>query len=383
MTSVQLNRNRIFILLELNIAQLSCQAIRDDIAFFRDEKTACCDVLGKNYLKRESRIRRERLSGFLLLTSDLNSYFKMKLRHIGYACINTQLGVTTNRTFRLARLSEEAVFQTAEANFAALKQILDWNIENGIRLFRVGSSIIPYASHERFAYDWPDRLSVPIAEIRDMVRTHGLRLSMHPGQYTVLNSPEPKTVAASVREIEWQARLVSELDPEQGVMVLHIGGAYGDKPTAIRRFAENFHNLLSETARQRLVIENDDVTFTLNEVLFLNELTDTPVVFDILHHKVNHEGTRWQDGLTTQLRRVVDTWRGRVPKVHLSSPKEGSATSHADFITQDDYDELLYWMGQFKPDDYFDLMVEAKLKDQAVQALACESSGQSSAVGGQ
>ncbi len=296
----------------------------------------------------------------------------MKLRHIGYACINMQMDITTNHTFRLARLSDEAVQQTATRNFAALQQILEWNLQHGIRLFRIGSSIIPFASHEKFTFNWLEAFVREIASIREYVRQHGLRLSMHPGQYTVLNSPNPKTLADSVRELEWQARLVGELDPDQRVIVLHIGGAYGDKEKAIDRFAENFHRYLSDNAKSRLVIENDDVTFNLDDVLLLHEMTGTAIIFDILHHKANHVGERWQEGLETKLMQVVATWQGKVPKVHLSSPKPGSATSHADYIEQDDYDELLFWMGQFRPGEVFDLMIEAKLKDKAVQALSCE-----------
>jgi len=296
----------------------------------------------------------------------------MKLRHIGYACINMQIEVTTNRTFRLARLSEEAVQQTTALNFAALRQILEWNQQHNIRLFRIGSSLIPYASHERFTFDWQTAFANEIQAIRAFIQQHGMRLSMHPGQYTVLNSPDSKTVASAVRELEWQSQLVDLLDPQQGVVVLHIGGAYGDKAAAIDRFARHFDQYLSQTAKRRLVIENDDVTFDLDDVLHLHEKIHTPIIFDILHHKVNHTGNDWKNGLAEKLARVVETWRGHVPKVHLSSPKAGSATSHADYIEQADFDELLFWMDQCRAEGFFDLMIEAKLKDKAVQALSCE-----------
>jgi UV DNA damage endonuclease len=231
---------------------------------------------------------------------------------------------------------------------------------------------VPFASHQNFSLDWVSTFSSELAAIRQFARESGLRLSMHPGQYTVLNSPNPKTLADSVREIEWQARLVSEVDPEQGVIVLHIGGAYGDKEKAIDRFAENFHHYLSDTARSRLVVENDDVTFNLDDVLSLHEMTGCPIIFDILHHKVNHTGDDWTENLVPKLESVVSTWKGKVPKVHLSSPKEGSKTSHADYIEQNDFEELLGWMEQIRPGEAFDLMIEAKLKDKAVQALSCE-----------
>lgn len=293
----------------------------------------------------------------------------MRLRHIGYACINLCLDETTNHTFRLSKLSEEQAMVTIAKNLESLQKILVWNVSQGIKLFRVGSSLIPFASHPLFTLDWENVFKDQLAEIRQFVQDNGLRLSMHPGQYTVLNSLNPKVIDDSIRELEWQARLISTIDPVQGLLVLHVGGAYGDKPTSLLRFEENYYKYLTPLLQQRLTLENDDTTFSVDDVLPLCQRLGIPMIFDLFHHKCLHASDDWQDGLAEKIELIVDTWKGRVPKLHLSSQKSGTRTSHADYIEQRDFDELQDWMERIYHEGVYDLMIEAKLKDKAVQAL--------------
>jgi UV DNA damage endonuclease len=279
---------------------------------------------------------------------------------------------TTNHTFRLAKLSEAQVIETTTKNFEHLRQILAWNVQQNIRLFRIGSSIIPFASHATFTLNWPDVFADQISQIREFVQQNGLRLSMHPGQYTVLNTPNAQTLENSVRELEWHARLIHELDPEQGVIVLHVGGMYGNREAALERFDANFSQYLSPIARQRLGIENDDTIFAAGEVLDLCRKLGTPMIFDFFHHQCLPTGQDYREDITDLLEGVVATWHGKVPKLHLSSQKpDGLKAQHSDYILQQDFDELVYWMEQVYPGREFDLMIEAKMKEKAVQALSC------------
>jgi UV DNA damage endonuclease len=176
-------------------------------------------------------------------------------------------------------------------------------------------------------------------------------------------------VEDSVRELEWQAKVVSILDPTQGLIVLHLGGAYGDKEEAMARFEENFHKYTSPLVQQRLTLENDDTTFSADEVLTVCHKLNIPMIFDLFHHKCLHTEAHWEDNLTNRLEKIVATWKGRVPKLHLSSQKPGTRTSHADYIEQNDFDELQDWMEKIRSGEEYDLMIEAKLKEKAVQAL--------------
>ena len=291
----------------------------------------------------------------------------MKLRHLGYACTNVTLSCTTGRTLRLANLSEERAAEVIAENLATLMNVLRWNLERGIRFFRVSSAVIPLASHEAFPLDWRTQFAAELAEIRDFVAEHDLRLSVHPGQYTVLNAPRPEVVQKAVRELEYHASFLDAVDPAQGTMTLHVGGAYGDKAAALERFAVNFTQL-SLTAQKRLTLENDDRIFTAGEVLGLCERLEVPMIFDFWHHKLNPTLETWDTGLDRLLPQVVDTWGERVPKFHLSSAR-GLGTAHADLIEPVDFGQVEHFLGGFGGDRPYDLMLEAKLKETALLTL--------------
>lgn len=297
----------------------------------------------------------------------------MRLRHLGYACLNTTLG-TKSRTVRLANLRTEAVIPVVAQNLDDVLASLRWNVAHGIRFFRISSDLIPFGPMPAFPFDWAEAFDWKFREIRALVKAEGLRVTSHPGQYTVLNSPRETVVQNSVDELEHQARVLRLMDPK-GTMTLHVGGAYGDKPAAMDAFAHNVGRL-SDAARSRLILENDDTTFTLAEVVGLAERTGLAVVVDLFHHLLNPgtgtaaahpSGETWDAGLIPLLDRAVATWGGRPPKMHLSSHRPGTRTGHADFLAMDDVQALVDVMAQVgAPDAPYDVMLEAKRKEIAV-----------------
>ena len=306
----------------------------------------------------------------------------MRLRHLGYACLNTTLG-TKSRTVRLANLRTEAVIPVIAQNLDDILASLRWNVAHGIRFFRISSDLIPFGPLAAFPFDWAEAFDWKFREIRRLVKAEGLRVTSHPGQYTVLNSPREKVVQDSVEELDHQARVLSLMDP-RGTMTLHVGGAYGDKPAAIEAFARNLPRV-SAHARARLVLENDDTTFTLAEVVGLAERVGLGVVVDLFHHILNPgtgtaaahpsgaenlpgaEGQTWDAGLVPLLDRAVATWNGRPPKLHLSSRKPATRTAHADYLDMDDVQTLIELMEQVgAPEAPYDVMIEAKKKEIAV-----------------
>ncbi len=297
----------------------------------------------------------------------------MKLRHLGYACTNVTLGCTTGRTLRLANLTEARAAAVIAENLATLHDVLRWNVLQGIRFFRVSSAVVPLASHEAFPLDWRTLFAAELAEIRQFVTDNGVRLSMHPGQYTVLNAPRLEVVRAAVRELEYHADFLDAVDPAQGTMTLHVGGAYGDKTAALNRFAAAF-TLLSSNAQGRLTLENDDRTFTAGEVLGLCEQLGVPMIFDFFHHKLNPTHETWDTQLLPLLERVVATWGARVPKLHLSSPRDFT-TAHADYVEAVDFAQAVDALATFGGDRPYDLMLEAKLKEVALLKLVREPAG--------
>ena len=287
----------------------------------------------------------------------------MRLRHLGYACLNQTLG-TKSRTVRLANLRTETVIPVVVQNLDDVLAALRWNVGHGIRFFRVSSDLIPFGPLDVFPFDWAEAFDWQFREIRRLVKAERLRVTSHPGQYTVLNSPREKVVRDSVDELDFQAQVLQRMDP-RGTMTLHVGGAYGDKEAAMDRFAQNL-DLLSSDARERLAIENDDTTYTLDETVGLAERTGLPVIVDLFHHILNPSGETWDAGLPDLMERAMATWGKRVPKLHLSSHKPGTRTGHADFLDMADVDRLLDLMdGVGGADDEYDLMLEAKTKERA------------------
>jgi UV DNA damage endonuclease len=247
------------------------------------------------------------------------------------------------------------------------------------------AALAPYATHP----DMPqfhrqvDEAEAELAALGARARELDLRLSTHPSQYIVLNSEDEAIRAAAVRDVELQTRIldVMGLGPE-AVVVLHVGGAAGGFDAAMDRFLAGFERL-SDRARDRLVIENDDRTFALCHVLDLHRRTGLKVVWDILHHHCNDP-----DGIPDReaLERALATWpEGVRPKIHFSSPKTAmeerkrrsgrrverswvlpQLRAHADVIDPIAFEHFLRETAAGLD---FDVMLEAKAKDLALLRL--------------
>ncbi len=296
----------------------------------------------------------------------------MHLRHLGYACINRSLDKTTGRTFRLANLSREKVREIGGANLDALYEILRWNVSRDLRFFRISSGVIPFASHVAFDLDWQTMFAPKLDRIRAYVEQESLRLTLHPGQYTVLTSPNSEVVDRAIAELDYQAAFLDAVDPWQSTMTLHIGGAYGDREAAKDRFAEAFERLTA-SSKNRLALENDDTTYGTDEVLDFAQRIGVPMIFDYFHHTIFPGADN--EGLTEKIEAITETWSDRlpnagVPKFHLSSAREGGRrTAHADLLEESDLLRFLAIMSDVPSDAPFDVMVEAKEKELAVLPL--------------
>ena len=292
----------------------------------------------------------------------------MRLRHLGYACINLSLG-TKSRTVRLANVRTEKLIPVITQNLQAIRDMVRWNAEHDIHFLRISSDVVPFATKPEFPFDWAEAFDWLFRDIRRAVKAEGMRVTAHPGQYTVINSPKAHVVEESIRELDHQAKLLGLIEPKRGTLTLHVGGAYGDKASAVDRFADNFERL-SEPAQRMLILENDDTTYHLDDVLPLCERLGIPLVFDYFHHLCHHTGDDPHDELTEKLERVVATWGRRVPKFHLSSGRpDGPPTAHADYVRPEDLDAFVEAMDAVGGDEPYDIMIEAKAKERSVIAL--------------
>lgn len=269
-----------------------------------------------------------------------------------------------------------------------LQAILEDLDRRDLRMYRTATALAPYASHPDLPqfHRQVEECAEQCAAVGRFALERGIRLSMHPGQYTVLNSERPDVQAAAVAELEVQAALFDAmgLGPESTVL-LHVGGKTGGLQASRDRFLAGFDRL-SDRARARLAVENDDRSFGLVDVLPIAEATGIPVVWDILHHHC-HDPEGLSDRVALAL--ALDTWgEGVTPKIHYSSPRldmeikkvpEGrrqvekfvlpQLRAHADLV-----DPLAFEAFLVRDTDGrdFDVMLEAKAKDLAVERLAAQ-----------
>lgn len=258
-------------------------------------------------------------------------------------------------------------------NLNALKHMVDYNLQNGVRLFRISSDIIPFASSSVNKVNWADDYALMLDALGQAIRSGGMRVSMHPGQYTVLNSPNVQTVENTVRELAYHTQFLDSLGVDDTCkIILHLGGAYGDKPTALKRFVEQYR-ALPDRVRARLVIENDDKIYTAHEALEVGLANGIPVVFDNLHHQANHTGDVGSE--RAWIAECAKTWKpadGR-PKIHYSqSNPQKKLGAHSLSIGVDTF--LSFY--QNLPDPTPDVMLEVKDKNiSAIKCILCTAQG--------
>src|SRR5918999_5098608 len=202
-----------------------------------------------------------------------------------------------------------------------LRSVLEYLDRHDIRMYRMATALAPYASHPELPqfHRQVDECDAELAEVGAVARALDIRLSTHPGQYTVLNSESPDVQAAAVAELDVQAALLDAmgLGPE-AVVVLHVGGATGGHAAAADRFLAGLEQL-SDAARSRLVLENDHRVFGLGTALSVAERAGVPLVFDIHHHRC-HDPDGIDDREALEL--ALDSWpSGVTPKIHFSSPR--------------------------------------------------------------
>jgi len=284
---------------------------------------------------------------------------------IGYPCINRSIGCSPSRTFRLASYSDERLKKTVMENLSCLARILSYNVSHGIFFFRITSDLIPFASHPVCTFPWQEYFSEEFRRIGEYIRSHHLRISMHPDQFVLLNTPDPGVLDRSIADLLYQVEILDlmELDTSAKIQ-LHVGGVYGNKQAGTDRFVDTWERL-DDPVKRRLVIENDDRLYSLSDCLAIHDRTGIPVLFDVFHHSINNNFEKIADLLTP----VRVTWKKSdgTPMVDYSSQQSGKRRgAHAESIDREDFRSFLHATRPFD----FDIMLEIKDKEKsALSAL--------------
>ena len=250
------------------------------------------------------------------------------------------------------------------ANANSLVKALETIHRFGIGAFRVSSQFLPRYTHPQVGYtldSLPDyeKIVSTLEKVKQLHEQWDIRLSFHPDQFVLLSSPSIEVTRKSLAELDYQAMLAERIGAD--VLNIHGGGVYGDKASALARLRENFE-LLPERVKSRLTLENDDVSYTVKDLLPVCLALGIPLIYDVHHHRCNPDGL----SVTEATKACLETWqaakRGE-PFFHLSSPKNGWQASdpkpHAEMI--DLHDFPVEWL-----DLDITIDIEAKAKELAV-----------------
>lgn len=295
---------------------------------------------------------------------------------------------------------EAVIAEVILHNLQILQKTLEWNLDNDIRAFRIGSELFPWMGHysveklERFK-----EIEYECAYTGEFARENGIRLSFHPGPFNVLCSPDPAVIAKTTKELEAHSEIFDLMGytPSFDTKInIHVGGAYGDKEGALETWTQNYRRL-SASLRKRLVIENDDKRsmYSVKDLYGLHELCDgeLPITFDYFHHSLHPDGLSEEAALGV----AVSTWpTDVVPVTHYSESRRLEYQSIIEQIFQNNFMNLqedlhkwptlqLYYdqWSMIKenahsdyvnrlPETYghqIDVMLEAKAKDRALLAV--------------
>jgi UV DNA damage endonuclease len=284
--------------------------------------------------------------------------------NLGYACINMSMGkkVSTNRNMVKRTFEQKGldyVSELALLNARDVIKILEWNRLNGIKFFRLSSTIVPWGDHIDLTKlkDYKE-IKNELKKAGDFAKFWGIRITSHPGPFNVLVSPNEDVVEKTIADLELHGKIFDMMGLSKtpyNKINIHCNGVYGDKKAAMDRFCKNFKRL-SNSVRSRLTVENDDKAsmYSVCDLMYIHEKIGIPIVFDFHHYKFC-KGVLTED---EALEMAVSTWPWNIkPVVHYSESREGNKPqAHSDYIKQ-------------LPNTYgfdVDIMVEAKAKELAI-----------------
>lgn len=262
----------------------------------------------------------------------------------------------------LRNLRFETLTAVFNKNLNDFIKLLELSKEMGLTIFRLGSNFIPFASHPAFRPEWFKVMEEKLKYVADVVRNYCIRITMHPDQFVVLNSPKDDVVQRSLAELKYHFWVLDTLKlGDDSVVVIHVGGVYGDKKSAIKRLEETLNE--NTWLKKRLAIENDEKYYTIDDVIQLVETYGIPAVFDYYHHTLNPSNF--------SLDKLLHTWGKRVPEIHISSKPEGihKFGEHGDYINVSDFKNMI---SMFGADFHADVIIEAKKKEKAASRLLQE-----------
>ena len=294
----------------------------------------------------------------------------MKVR-LGYVALSKALDdVTTSSTITYTNYinknyNTSKLLEITKNNLDSLYEIIKYNVKNNFHFYRLTSKLVPLATHDKVDFDYITPLLDEYKKIGKLINDNNIRVDTHPDQYTVLNSMDSKIVKNTVEILEYHYKIMDAIGIKDKIIILHVGSSACGKKASITRFINNF-NKLPDHIKKCIAVENDDKIYNIKDVLELCHKINVPMVLDYHHFICNNE----KEDINDYLKEIIDTWDGKLPKMHFSSPKsklKKEFRSHSDYINKECFIKFINILK--KQDKDIDIMLEAKAKDDAVSRL--------------
>ena len=297
---------------------------------------------------------------------------------LGLCCLNITMReskptVFSSRTMIIRTVKEKGIECLKEKIIQNLKdtiKLMQWNEENGIKVFRLSSHLFPHKSNPKID-NYTFEFAKPYLKlIGKLAKKYNQRLTFHPGQYNVVGTPNKKVFLQTINDLSYHAEVLDLMDMgNDSVMVVHGGGLYGDKEKTMERWCEQY-KLLPENIRKRLVLENCEKCFSIEDCLKISEKVNIPVVFDTHHYEcynLLHPENQMKPAVE-YIEAILNTWkrRGIKPKFHVSEQGSGRTGHHSDYIEV--IPDYLMEIPE-KYNTHIDIMIEAKKKELAIKKL--------------
>lgn len=295
---------------------------------------------------------------------------QMKVR-LGYVALSKALDdVTTSSTITYTNYinknyNTSKLLEITKNNLDSLYEIIKYNVKNNFHFYRLTSKLVPLATHDKVDFDYITPLLDEYKKIGKLINDNNIRVDTHPDQYAVLNSMDSKIVRNTVEILEYHYKIMDAIGIKDKIIILHVGSSACGKKASITRFINNF-NKLPDHIKKCIAVENDDKVYNIKDVLELCHKINVPMVLDYHHFICNNE----KEDINDYLKGIIDTWDGKLPKMHFSSPKsklKKEFRSHSDYINKECFIKFINILK--KQDKDIDIMLEAKAKDDAVSRL--------------
>uniref|UniRef100_A0A6C0IXS4 Uncharacterized protein n=1 Tax=viral metagenome TaxID=1070528 RepID=A0A6C0IXS4_9ZZZZ len=297
---------------------------------------------------------------------------------LGLCCMNITLKNTDNPIYasrtmiqrKIKELGLDELKSRIIKNLIDLEKMIEWNEQNGIKVFRISSDLFPHKTNpdvESYDYDFAKPY---LKKAGDLAKKYNQRITMHPGQYNVVGTPNKQSFKKTIDDLLYQATILDLMGMDNNsVMVVHGGGIYGDKELTKARWCKQFSEL-PKTVQNRLVLENCEKCFSIKDCLDVSKKINIPVVFDTHHYecyKQLHPDEQFLEPVN-YIKDILETWEKRMikPKFHVSEQGSGRCGHHSDYI------EILPEYLLEIPKKYnvnIDIMIEAKKKELSIFKL--------------